>query len=65
MDKLLVNAAKIGNLKTVKSLVSQGADICAKGKHAFRLAAENGHLEVVEFLVSKGADVHTDDDYVV
>ena len=62
-------AADEGHLEIVKLLISQGADIDAKGAfHLYyspmhlilgctplHLAANKGHLEIVKFLISHGA----------
>ncbi len=48
-DKL-VYAAREGNLKKVKKLVEQGADIHVKNGEALRWASVNGHTEIVEYL---------------
>jgi len=60
------NAAMVGNLPQVKSLLDQGADVKARhpqlGKTALSLAVMNGHADVVEFLLEHGADVNTKDD---
>lgn len=57
----LHNAVMTGTLPVVKFLVSQGADINAKGNNTgmtpLHPAAAGGHLSVVKFLVSQGADV--------
>ena len=50
------------NLKVIKRLVKQGADIHAGDDVALRWAAEYGHLDVVKFLVKQGADIHAGDD---
>lgn len=63
----LVDAAADGDLAKVKSLVKDGADMNAKGKHgatALSEAAFHGHLAVVEFLYEKQpADMDTLDEY--
>lgn len=54
----LDDAAKSGDVETVKKLISEGADVNAKGSFgtALHWAAMNGHAEVVEALISAGAD---------
>jgi len=52
-------AAYNGHLKTVKKLVSMGANVSAqsiKKETPLHLAAYNGHTKVVRYLVSQGAD---------
>jgi ankyrin repeat protein len=60
-DKLM-SAAVYGNLKFVKYLVGQGADIHYRNDKALRWASEHGHLGVVKYLISKGADIHAEND---
>lgn len=52
------NASENGDLPTIKTLVSQGANI----HRILYLVAYFGHLEIVKYLVSQGADIHTEDD---
>ena len=55
------NAAKEGDIKSVKELLKKGAKVNEKdrnGATALRLAAENGHIDMVKLLVSNGADVN-------
>lgn len=59
----LLNAARKGDLASVKALLEKGAALEAKtpyGQTPLYLAAMNGQDEVVQFLLSKGAnpDVH-------
>lgn len=61
----LTEAAMVGNLAQVKSLLDQGADVKARhpllGKTALSLAVMNGHADVVQFLLEHGADVNAKD----
>ena len=65
----LCQSASEGDLKAVKALLDQGADVESKdesGKTPLSLAAENGHLDVVKFLVNEAdrkADVESKDFY--
>lgn len=56
-------ASEIGNLKMIKLLVKQGADIDATigttGMSALYIACQEGHLSIVIFLVDEGADLDT------
>ena len=54
----LLDAARRGDLDTVKALIEKGAPIEAKtpyGQTSLYLAAMNGHDAVVQFLLDKGA----------
>lgn len=60
----LRNAAKTGNVETVKFLVEKGVDV--NGFYGHRklgiaplcAAVQSGNVEIVEFLVEKGADIN-------
>jgi hypothetical protein len=58
----LVFASGKGYLKTVKYLVSRGANMHADNDKALRRASKYDQLEVVKYLVSRGADVRSWDD---
>ena len=49
-DNALINSAKNGNIKIVKSILDSGANIHARDDYALRLASKNGHLDVVKYL---------------
>ena len=58
---LHVNMREQTALKYIQYLISQGANINAKGhfdRVPLHLAARSGNIEVVKFLVSNGADVN-------
>lgn len=59
-DESLIEAAKKGDSQKVEQLISEGANIEARGERGTVLmhAAGNGHKEIVELLLSKGADVN-------
>jgi serpin B len=61
----LHNAARTGNLRQAKTLISSGADVNANGgwadTTALHLAAAGGYHDLVELLVANGADVHAKD----
>ena len=62
----LDEAATMGNLELVKSLISHGTDVDAKdrlGRTAFSYAAENGHKDVVEILLAKGVEIDERDGF--
>ena len=46
----LIQAAINGNLKVVKYLHQNGADIRARYDYALRWSAKNGHLEVTSYI---------------
>lgn len=61
----LIEAATNGNLKTVKYLVSNGADIEAQdmfGRTALFHSLNNRKLETARFLIKNGSPVNTVDD---
>eukprot|EP01098_Paradermamoeba_levis_P002605 TRINITY_DN1301_c0_g1_i2.p1 TRINITY_DN1301_c0_g1~~TRINITY_DN1301_c0_g1_i2.p1 ORF type:complete len:233 (-),score=28.95 TRINITY_DN1301_c0_g1_i2:383-1081(-) len=56
-----IEAARRGDLTTVKNMVSSGIDPSTKdanGTSALHVAAVGGQLEVVKFLVATGADLN-------
>lgn len=62
LNRQLFDAARAGDVKQAKSLLSKGAEVNAKAKWqptALMSAAGGGNLEVVKFLVDKGADMNT------
>ena len=61
-SKVLIDAAKTGDLRSVKYLVERGADVHALNDGALGWAALDGHLDVVKYLIEMGADVHADYD---
>jgi ankyrin repeat protein len=64
--KLIHEAATSGDLNTVKSLISDGADVNIKGKLGYtplHHAAENGHGNLATYLISKGADLEARNHY--
>ena len=58
-------AVQIGDLKKVKYLVSQGADVRHNNNLPIKLASRNGHLEVVKYLVSQGADIRSGNNFAI
>ena len=60
----LVEASRRGDVKTVRMLLSNGADVNYKdddGRSPLYVASLRGHAEVVEMLISKGASVNDKD----
>ena len=60
-----IKSVKIGNIKNIKILIKNGADIHYNNNYALRFSSENGHIEVVKFLIEKGANIHAGDDYAI
>ncbi|MHA1301624.1 MAG: ankyrin repeat domain-containing protein, partial [Candidatus Helarchaeota archaeon] len=63
-SKELIEAARNGDLKAVKTALKKGEDVNKKNYNnetALIKAAYHGHLDVVEFLIKKGADVKLQD----
>jgi ankyrin repeat protein len=60
----LINAVKMGDLKKVRELLRDGADVNAKdrGQTALMLACEEGNEEIIDELLKNGADVNAVDD---
>lgn len=57
----LFNAAKKGDIQTVRQLIASGANLEETGKHGATpliIAAERGRMEVVVELVKAGANIH-------
>jgi hypothetical protein len=62
----LLNAARTGDLNTVKALIEKGAPVEAKtsyGQTPLYLAAMSGHEDVVRFLLEKGAKTDVTDTF--
>ena len=62
----MLEAARQGNLASVKGLIEKGATLEAKtsyGQTPLYLAAMNGHLEVAQFLLDKGAQTEIRDTF--
>lgn len=60
----LMQAAKAGDIETVKDLLHRGAALdtrSEKGKTALHYAAANGHVEVVKLLLAQGAEIDARD----
>ena len=57
IDLKLIEAAKAGDLKTVKYLMGLGADIHYLADEAFRTSVFEGRIKVVKFLVEHGANI--------
>jgi outer membrane protein assembly factor BamB len=59
-------AAKQGDLATIKRLIGEGVDVNARtdyGATALSFACDREHLDVVRYLVEQGADVNSKDDF--
>ena len=61
-DPALVNAARDGDMKAVKSLLDKGASVNARdedfGTTPLMNAAQYGHTDIVRLLLKKGADAN-------
>ncbi len=55
----------IWDVKTMKYLISIGANIHYRNDCILHLASEKGHLDVVQYLVSVGANIHSDNDAAI
>ena len=61
----LHEAAAVGDISLVKSLISKGAGVNAKdedGRTPLHQACLYGHMDVAEFLIAGGADINATDD---
>jgi ankyrin repeat protein len=56
MDVLMLNAAAVGDVVTIRRLVAEGADVNVPGDRALHVAALNGHVDAVRVLMELGAD---------
>jgi ankyrin repeat protein len=66
LDDQLWEAARKGDVATVKALLDKGANVNARfryGTTALFKAAERGHTEVVKLLLERGADVTVKDTF--
>ena len=60
MEEQLLNAAKVGDVSTIRRLVAEGADVNVSGPRGFsplQWAAHHGHVDAVRVLVEAGAEV--------
>ncbi len=57
-NNTLVKAAEDGNLKVVKYMIDNGADIHYNNDQALVYSNENGHYDVVRYLLEKGANAN-------
>jgi len=53
---------KTNELKTIKHLIEDGADIHVDNGHILYLASKNGYLEIIKYLVEQRANIHADND---
>ena len=67
-DISILDAAKAGDIETVKQHLAAGTDVDAKDKYGrtpLHLAPGSGHKEIAELLIAKGADVNAKSKYGV
>ena len=55
-DTMLYYACKVGNIKTVKYLISCGISVNSVKGEAFDTACCNNHNDIVEFMIDSGLD---------
>lgn len=65
VNKLLMIAAKRGDLAGVQAALDAGADVHESDDFALHLAAAKGYLDIVHHLLSVGANLHTVRDLAV
>lgn len=59
-------AARVGDLETIKRLHSEGLDVNVAteyGATALAYASDKGHIEIVRYLLDNGADVNAEDTF--
>ena len=64
LNKQLLDAARSGDLKTVKNCLYYGADIEAQdndGLTSLMRASANGHIEIAQLLIDNGANINAKD----
>jgi len=62
IDKMLLAAARDGDMAKLEEAARLGADIHTKKERALWYAATRGHTEIVAFLLDGGADLHVNND---
>jgi ankyrin repeat protein len=65
INKIFVDAVKIGYIKTINTLVNEHANIYFNDNIAIAWASQNGHLDVVKYLLDVGADIHANNDCAI
>ncbi len=65
VEKDLLNAAAVGDTRTLRELLKKGVDPNAEweGKSPLHLAASKGFKDIVELLISSGANIDADSGY--
>ena len=61
----LIEAARVGDTKTVESLLKSGANVHADDDSALKTSVWNNQIEVAKVLLDGGADIHADDDWAL
>lgn len=65
-EEELHEAARLGDLAKVRSLVEGGVDPNAKSRYgatALSFASDKGHIQVVRYLLDKGAEINVSDSF--
>src|SRR4030042_1351671 len=65
VDKNLINYCNVGNLKMVKYLHQNGANITANNNYVILRASGNGHLKMVKYLHQNGGDITDINNYAI
>lgn len=66
LNEALWEAARKGEVETVKKLIAQGAEVNAKTRHgatALFYAADRGNVEMIKALLERGADINLKDTF--
>ena len=63
-DQALIEATKLGDVDSVKSLIEKGADVNTEndwGCTPLHYAADSGYVDIAKLLIEHGADVNAKD----
>jgi len=62
INQLLISACEKGNLKVIKFLIEEGANVNVERRRALIISVRLGNLKIVKYLVKNGADFHADNE---